>query len=400
MASQSRSNEAPRVFEYNEAKRGPVPLFVGLVGPSSSGKTVSALRLASGIQRVVGGDIAGVDTEAGRMIHHADKYKFHHIPFGAPFSPGDYLAAIEFAVKKGAKTIIVDSASHLHEGPGGVLEMHEAELQRLGGGERNNFPAWAYPKMELRRFLNALLQMKANFIFCFRAKNKTKIERGEKGAKKLGFMPIASDEFIYEMTTNALLYPNSSGVPTWQSDALGEREIIKLPRQFRNVFGPGVPFDEEQGQKMAEWAVGGDVLKGDATFVKDRDAWFDFWAKKGVPGERVLSVLGKATADDMDRRDLMTLRALLDDVKSKRTTVAVAFPVSQAPTDDDNFDETASEDGEGEGGDEAPAPAASKATETPPAEKGDEPTAEEWAAIEAANQGKANGPASRKGARR
>src|SRR5262245_51755715 len=119
----------PRRFEYTSAVRKAVPLLIGINSPSGGGKTFSALRLATGIQRVVGGDIAGIDTEANRMLHYTDKFKFNHVPFGPPFSPMDYLAVLEFVVSKGARTIVIDSGSHLHDGPGGILEMHEAEMQ-------------------------------------------------------------------------------------------------------------------------------------------------------------------------------------------------------------------------------------------------------------------------------
>src|ERR1700721_3044724 len=111
--------------------RREVPIHVGIVAPSGGGKTKYSLRLATGMQRVTGGDIFGVDSEANRMLHYADDYKFRHVPFGAPFDALSYLAAVEYCAKKGAKIIIIDSASHLHEGPGGTLEMHEAECERL-----------------------------------------------------------------------------------------------------------------------------------------------------------------------------------------------------------------------------------------------------------------------------
>src|SRR4051794_11748013 len=106
-----------RQFTYQPAVRKAVPLLIGINSPSGGGKTFSALRLATGIQRVVGGDIAGIDTEANRMLHYADKFKFHHVPFGPPFSPMDYLEILEFVVSKDARTIVIDSASHLHDGP-------------------------------------------------------------------------------------------------------------------------------------------------------------------------------------------------------------------------------------------------------------------------------------------
>src|SRR4051812_34294852 len=126
---------ATRTFDDRPATREKTPILVGLVGPSGTGKTYSALRLAAGFQRVSGGETYLIDTEARRALHYAEKFTFRHRAFGAPFSPLDYLSAIEHCVKKGATTIIVDSMSHEHEGPGGVLEMHTAEHARLGGRE-------------------------------------------------------------------------------------------------------------------------------------------------------------------------------------------------------------------------------------------------------------------------
>jgi hypothetical protein len=252
----------PRTFDDRPAVREQTPVLVGLVGPSSSGKTYSALRLATGIQRVVGGEIFGIDTEARRMLHYAEKFKFRYVPFGHPFSPLDYLGAIEHCVKKGAKTIIVDSMSHEHEGPGGVLEMHEEELDRMAKGDwekRNKmtFAAWAKPKAQRRRLINTILQLPCNFIFCFRAKPKLKIQTG-KDPVELGYQPIAGDEFIYEMTLKCLLLPGANGVPTWSSDMIGEKAMIKLPEQFRALFtkSPAPQLTEEIGEILARWGAG------------------------------------------------------------------------------------------------------------------------------------------------
>jgi len=253
---------SPRRFEDHEAVREAVPLFVGLVGPSGSGKTFSALRLATGMQRVTGGDIFGIDTEARRMSHYADRFKFRRLDFEAPFDPLSYLAAVEHCVARGAKTVIVDSTSHLHEGIGGTLEAHEAELTRIAGTdfakrERCKMLAWQKPKSELRRFLNTILQLRVNIIFCFRAKEKIKIIRG-KEPEPMGFMPIAGDEMVYEMTLNCLLYPGSRGVPTWHPHEFGERTMVKLPAMFEGIFAKDQPLSEEIGEALARWSTGGE----------------------------------------------------------------------------------------------------------------------------------------------
>lgn len=98
-----------RTFEDKPAARERVPLLIGLMGPSGGGKTYSALRLATGIQRVSGGEIFVVDTEARRALHYADRFRFRHLAFAPPFGSLDYLAAIEHCAKKGAGVVIVDS---------------------------------------------------------------------------------------------------------------------------------------------------------------------------------------------------------------------------------------------------------------------------------------------------
>ena len=261
-----------RIFEDKPAIREMTPLLLALSGASGCGKTYSSLRLATGIQTITGGEIYYIDTEARRALHYSDKFTFRHIDFKAPFGPMDYLQAIEHCAKKGARIIVIDSLSHEHEGPGGVLEMHETELDRLSAnnpGKRDNynFLAWQKPKSERRRLINTILQMPINFIFCFRAKEKIKLPskkdkaEGQSGAIALGWMPIAGEEYIYETTIHCLLYPGSDGIPTWVPNEIGEKAMIKLPQQFRELFKkPYTQLTEEVGAMLANWATGGKKL--------------------------------------------------------------------------------------------------------------------------------------------
>lgn len=244
-----------RNFTHRRATRDKTPLLVGLVGPSSSGKTKSALRLARGFQRVNPGKIFGIDTEAGRMLQYADEYDFEHVPFGAPFGPLDYLDVIKFCIDNGATTVIVDSVSHEHEGPGGILEMHSVEHARLGGKTSTQMLAWNKPKSEHRRMLNTILQFSCNFIFCFRAKEKLKLERG-KDPSPLGFVPIGDPTWTFEMTAQFLMMPGSKGVPTFKSEMLGENGAIKIPGFFEDMLAGTPQLSEDIGEAMATWSTG------------------------------------------------------------------------------------------------------------------------------------------------
>lgn len=243
-----------RTWATVKAAPAPKPLLIGLYGPSGGGKTYSALRLATGIRRVIGGDIHGIDTESGRMLHYVDDFEYEYTPFAAPFGSLDYLGAIQNCISRGAKVLVIDSMSHEHEGPGGVLERHEAYVKEKG--HKESMTGWRVAKEPRRKLIQALLQLQqVAIIFCFRAKEKLKIEPG-KNPVKLGWMPIAGDDFIYEMTLNALLLPNADGVPTWRGAEEGEHAILKCPARFRGLFARKVPFCEEHGESLARWASG------------------------------------------------------------------------------------------------------------------------------------------------
>lgn len=253
---------------------------------------MSALRLATGMQRVTGGEIFGIDTESNRMLHYAPlpgekadptrgKFAFRHVPFQAPFGPLRYLEAVRYCVSKGAKNIVIDSGTHEHEGVGGVLEQHQAEVERLckengRSADANKMSAWGPPKSARAKLINALMtELKVNCTFCYRAKPKLKIATkaekaaGADGVSPRGYCAIAGEEFIFEMMIKFVLLPGSRGIPTWQSEFSGEQEIMKIPEQFLHIFEKPAQLSEDIGQQMAEWAAGGDTKPpGDEECVK------------------------------------------------------------------------------------------------------------------------------------
>lgn len=249
-------------FTHAPAFRARTPLLVGLVGPSGSGKTFSALRLAAGMNRVSKGKIFGVDTENGRMLHYADKFAFEYVRFDPPFTPARYREVIEYCIANGATEIVIDSMSHEHEGEGGVLEMHDAELDRMAGQdwkkrERMNFTAWIKPKRERQAVIRALVRCPANIVMCFRAKEKIKLVSG-KDPENLGWQAIAGDEYVFECTLKCLLPPGCDGTPEWHPEFSGEKALAKLPLQFRETFGGKnrPQLSEVIGEQLARWAAG------------------------------------------------------------------------------------------------------------------------------------------------
>jgi hypothetical protein len=247
-------------FTFRPAKRENVSLLVGVAGASGSGKTYSAMRLAKGIC----GDqaFAVIDSEAGRAKHYADRFKFDHGDLTPPFTPARYAEAIVAADKAGYLAILVDSASHEHAGDGGILDMQEEEMKRMAGDdlkkrEAVKMASWVKPKMEHKRFVQRLLQVRAHIILCFRAESKIEMVRGEGGKWVMqpkqtltsldGWVPICEKSLPFEMTASFLLTPDAPGVP----------KPIKLQEQHRPFFPPGQVITEAAGVELARWAAGG-----------------------------------------------------------------------------------------------------------------------------------------------
>lgn len=233
-------------------------MLIGLAGGTGSGKTYSAFELATGLAG--GKPFAVIDTEARRALHYADQFKFDHGILEAPFRPMAYAEAIHAADKAGYPVIVVDSASHEHAGEGGLLDWHEELLDRFAGDdwkkrEANNMRAWIEPKMEHKKFVQQLLQVKAHLILCFRAEEKVEMKRIDGKMQILpktspvgaeGWMPVCEKNLPYEMTISFLLRADRPGYPI----------PIKLQEQHRKFFPLDQLIGRATGEALAKWAKG------------------------------------------------------------------------------------------------------------------------------------------------
>lgn len=257
-----------RTFTSAPAVRATLPLILGVAGPTGSGKTFSALRLATGMQRVTGGDIFLIDTEAKRATAYDRFFKFQHVDFAPPFGPLDYMAAIDHCLKQGARNIVIDSMTHEHSGEGGVMDQIEAFLDKRAGNdfsarEKLNMLAHKQPKADRKALNNFIIQAGrggVNFIFCYRADDKVKPVRGE-GIVHMGMTPETTSKLVYEMMAMFLLSAAADGRPISKPDTPLEKMFTKLPVQFRDMLVDGEPLSENLGQKLAEWAKGSDAAK-------------------------------------------------------------------------------------------------------------------------------------------
>lgn len=265
-------------FTFRPAKRENVSLIVGLIGSTGSGKTYSAMELASGIAD--GKPFGFVGTEARRALHYADRFRFEYGELTPPFRPDRYHEAIMAADKAGYPVIVVDSVSHEHAGEGGLLDWHEEELQRMAGNdfrkrETCNMAAWIKPKMSHKAWVQRLLQVRAHLILCFRAEEKVKMARDAKGKMQIvpqGWQPVCEKNLPYELTCSLLLTDDEPGVP----------KPIKLQAQHKHLFSTDHVISRDSGKALAEWARAGDEPPKRPAIIDDIEAALSLEALEAV----------------------------------------------------------------------------------------------------------------------
>ena len=83
-----------------------------LSGASGSGKSYSALKMATGIAKKCNSGIAYIGTEGSRNKYYANEFDYDLLELEEPFECEKYMAAIDEAVKAGYKVLIIDSMTH------------------------------------------------------------------------------------------------------------------------------------------------------------------------------------------------------------------------------------------------------------------------------------------------
>lgn len=241
-------------FHFRPAKREKTPLIIGLAGPTKSGKTYSAHRIAAGLAG--GGPVAMINAEGAKGHQYADRFDYLATDIQPPYRPERYTEVLKvaLALEPAPAVVIIDSMSHMHDGPGGMLEYHDAELDRLAGTDlkarqRSTWSAWVKPKAAENEFIYTALDAGCHLILCFRAKQKIKPVRGGDPID-LGWQPIASERVTFETLFTLMLPPHSKGVP--------DLAISEMREPFDSLIPEGQPLSEETGKRLAAWARGGE----------------------------------------------------------------------------------------------------------------------------------------------
>jgi hypothetical protein len=190
-------------LSFKKAVTSQSKLRLCLAGASGSGKTYSALLLAS----VIGKKVAVIDTENGSASLYARefelKYGFSYdvLELPAPYSPDRFIQCIKGAESLGYDLIVLDSITHEWSGIGGCLDIQQQATKADPRG--NSYTSWAKVTPQHDAFINAMIASPCHIIATMRSKTNYEVsqEQGQKSkVVKQGTAPIQRDGIEYEFT--------------------------------------------------------------------------------------------------------------------------------------------------------------------------------------------------------
>ena len=222
---------------FVKAKKEKIWTKVLLGGSSGSGKTYSALRLATGLAKRCGSGIAAIDTEAGRIRYYANEFDFSDMQLTEPFTPEKYIEAINDAVSSGFKVLIIDSISHEWNY---CVDIHD----KMPG---NSWTNWSKVTPRHDAFMEKILQAPIHIIATVRGKDEYVLEEknGKQTPKKvgLGFKQRDGVEYNYTATFNIAQ----------------DTHIAEATKDNTHIFeGRYEVLTEKDGEALYDWANTGE----------------------------------------------------------------------------------------------------------------------------------------------
>ena len=223
---------------FKKAKREQVWLKVLLSGASGSGKSYSALRLATGVAKKCGGSIAYIGTEGSRDLYYANEFDYDLIQLEDPFTIDKYLEALKAAIDEGYKVVIIDSLTHEWNW---LNDTHD----KMPG---NSFQNWGKLKPKHRAFIETILASPIHVIATARGKDEWILEdrNGKQVPTKVGMGAQQDKNISYEYTVSLMIAQDT--------------HVASADKDNTHLFeGRYEVLTEKDGEKLYDWANEGDA---------------------------------------------------------------------------------------------------------------------------------------------
>jgi hypothetical protein len=235
-------------MELRQSERKRAKIKMALQGSAGSGKTYSSLLLAQGLSNGDFSKIAIIDSENGSADLYAHLGQYNVLSLKPPFTPENYIKAIEVCERAGMEVIIIDSISQSWEE---LLDYHSS----LAG---NSFTNWAKVTPRQNAFIDKILQADAHIIATMRTKQDYVLNQkdGKYIPEKVGLKAVQRNDLDYEFTLVFDVDIKHFAVSSKDRTGLfmGKPEFI---------------INTSTGRKILEWCNSGTNLQGAREKIKN-----------------------------------------------------------------------------------------------------------------------------------
>lgn len=255
---------------FRTADKKNVRIVISLVGDSATGKTYTALRVASGMASAPE-KIFVLDADNGRadlLVDIFGKYQVGDVREYAkakgrrPFHPYNAIEMIEAAKAAGAEVLIIDGMSQFWEGDGGCIDIaEESGIKGLG--------KWRFPKELNRKLVDTILGCGLNIILTYKVKyplveNPKNPKEMVRGAPEV----IREQRGAFDITCELLMGKDCK-----------PEAYLKMPDGLDFLFPlkPAAYLTEQTGRDIIEWRQSRprEVIIAEGKKQKNLTAWFE-----------------------------------------------------------------------------------------------------------------------------
>lgn len=287
---------------FVKAKKYAHKIRLGLAGPTGSGKTYTAEKVAAYIAAKEGGRVAVIDTEHGTAALYAEEFDFDHLVLES-FAPDRYVEAIHEAEREGYAVIIVDSVTHAWAGKDGALE----QVDKKAGQNGNSFTAWRDVTPQHNRLVEALVGCKTHIIVTVRSKMAYALQETEQNGRKrtvvekLGLQPVQREGLEYEFDVFADIdVTNTLSVSKTRCKELQGYSVVKAGDELASTLWEWAQGDAAPVKTPAAPAV--DRYSGfSENGVADWKAYNASLKAAGIVAEDVTRAVAPAHQDGLPR---------------------------------------------------------------------------------------------------
>ena len=181
---------------FEKARKFKSKLRMALTGTAKSGKTYTALVLATALAD--GGRIGLIDTENRSSEKYADIFDFDIMELENAH-PETFIAGIDVFEKAGHVVVILDSLSHAWIGKKGVLELHDDATVK--SRSKDSYISWRTITPLHRALIDKMQSVNCHLIATMRSKMayiRTTDDRGKTTIRKVGLAPVQRQGMEYE----------------------------------------------------------------------------------------------------------------------------------------------------------------------------------------------------------